>query len=483
MTRPNPILPARAPPSAISSHFLVATSKAGRGSGVDGNTPPTPTLRGTPAAVAALKALDETLKRGVKHDPRHAAEVQGFLRGDALSAETAGAPGTVGDGSGGGPWGLPLLLAALDSASLPFSARGDGAEKSTTGGDGCNGVHRSPETGSGLSQGALSAVISSVRTCTRAAAAGDQEALLSSLFSRILPPPAAGGGGGGGGGGDPNAAAESGLEDAGVRTTMEKHAALLPALAAVMGAVSLDSVALGPGGAAAAAVPALLSASLAEGSTGLVKTGESGAGATARESSGEGHGGSGAGGGGGGGGNGGALSAPCCQCLAAVLNKLARGPELDSAVALVVEALQRVFAGEGGGGDEGAMDVEGATGGDEGCGEEVGPVQCLAWTVKAVAMRGGLPGAFSALLDLLCGLLTTVRGLGRRFLSFWRSLFWCVLGGCACAGRGLIVVRACCLTAVARRDDIKECRDFGTMTPTRALVCMLPTGPARRLPP
>lgn len=177
--------------------------------------------------------------------------------------------------------------------------------------------------------------------------------------------------------------------------TMEKHnTALLPALAAVMGAVSLDSAALGPGGAAAAAVPALLSASLVEGSAGLVE----------------------------------AASAPppCGQCLGAVLNKLARGPELDSAVALVVEALTADFAavrgsgkaggggrgsGGGSGGDVGAMDVEGvAAEREEGFGETPGPVQCLAWAVKAVAMRGGLAGAFSALLDLLCGLLLVREG-------------------------------------------------------------------------
>lgn len=214
---------------------------------------------------------------------------------------------------------------------------------------------------------------------------------------------------------------------------MERHAALLPALAAVMGAVSLDSAALGPGGAAAAAVPALLSASLAEGSSGLVKAGASGAGA-GPASSGRGQGGSAAAA---------AASAPCCQCLAAVLNKLATGPELDSAVALVVEALTAEFAGlgvgdeaGGGGGDAGAMDVEGAEMREEAReqrrgrgGETVGPVQCLAWAVKAVAMRGGLGEAFSALLDLLCGLLYVRKGPPFSD-AFSTGLFSCFGVGC-----------------------------------------------------
>ncbi|CAB1109523.1 unnamed protein product [Ectocarpus sp. CCAP 1310/34] len=144
-----------------------------------------------------------------------------------------------------------------------------------------------------------------------------------------------------------------------------------------MGAVRLDSKALrGPGGAAVAAVPSLLSGALAEGAAGLIEEplgGDDGSGAAAS-----------------------ARRAPCCQCLAAVLNKLADGAEADSAVGLVVTALTEAFSGEG----EAAMDVDGAAAAGE------GPVQCLAWTLKAVAMRGGNGDAFSELLGLLCGLLT-----------------------------------------------------------------------------
>eukprot|EP00752_Nemacystus_decipiens_P008715 g7777.t1 len=392
--------------TAVSALLAAATSQAGRGGGGDcSETAATPVLLGTPAAEAALKALDDALKRGAKCGHGHEAAMLGFIRGDAPSSESAPAGGAAGDGGGEeqGPWGLPLMLAALDSASPYFTAKRNSSVE-----------RRSP--GSGLSQSAFGAVISAVRTCTVAAPPGDQESLLSSLFSRILPRPPAAGGGGGGEDSDAAAAAEeeSGRDAGGGTRTMEKHAGLLPALAAVIGAVSLDLAALGPGGGAAAAVPALLSASLAEGSTGLVETtregGDGAGGPAAAGGSGGGRGRSASGGGG----AASASSASCCQCLAAVLNKLATGPELDAAVALVVEALQAAFAGEGvggtaGGGDEGAMDVDGAES-KMGRGEEVGgegPLQCLAWTVKAVAMRGGLLGAFSDLLDLLCGLLTT----------------------------------------------------------------------------
>ena len=174
--------------------------------------------------------------------------------------------------------------------------------------------------------------------------------------------------------------------------------------------MSSDSRALGPGGAAAAAVPALLAAALAEGAIGLSSGGGGG-------DSGGGGGSGGGGSGGGGGGSGGATVAPCCQCLAAVLNKLAPGTELDSAVALVLDALKRAFSSTPGSEERGgprrsdAMDVEAAMvegGGGGGGGDGVGPVQCLAWTVKAVAMRGRLGKECSELVEILCGLLVSV---------------------------------------------------------------------------
>ncbi|CAN0144630.1 unnamed protein product, partial [Ectocarpus sp. 8 AP-2014] len=389
---------------ALSALLAACTSTADPGSAATER----PLLRCTPVAEIALRALDDTLKRGARRG-HHGDEILAFVRGVAppplpwpscpppatAAPPPAAADGAAGpsapptatkeerqseDSSGGGGgggggsdglWGLPLLLAALD-ASLSGPEEGGTSSSAETAGvaGGGGGGDRSAGAGtSALSHGALAAVVSTARTCTQAAPADDQEALLSSLLSTLLPPPSPASAAGGGGGGEGGA----------VVGTIEKHSALLPVLASVMGAVRLDSKALrGLGGAAAAAVPSLLSGALAEGAAGLIEEPLA------------------AGGGGGGGGAASARRAPCCQCLAAVLNKLAGGAEVDSAVALVVTALTEAFSGEG----EGAMDVDGAA-----VAAGVGPVQCLAWTLKAVAMRGGIGDAFSELLGLLCGLL------------------------------------------------------------------------------
>lgn len=396
------------PPLALTLSRPACTSTADRGSAATER----PLLRCTPGAEIALRALDDTLKRGARRG-HHGDEILAYVRGAAPPPlpwpscpppATAAPPPAAADGaakeerqskdsSGGGGagsdglWGLPLLLAALD-ASLSGPEEGGTSSSAETAGvaGGSGGGDRSAGAGtSALSHGALAAVVSTARTCTQAAPADDQEALLSSLLSTLLPPPsppsAAGGGGVGSGGGGGGA----------VVGAIEKHSALLPVLASVMGAVRLDSKALrGPGGAAAAAVPSLLSGALAEGAAGLIEEPLAA--------------------GGGGGGAASARRAPCCQCLAAVLNKLAGGAEVDSAVALVVTALTEAFSREG----EGAMDVDGAA---AVAGE--GPVQCLAWTLKAVAMRGGIGDAFSELLGLLCGLLTAV------------SFFCCKRNGCS----------------------------------------------------
>ncbi|CAM9457380.1 unnamed protein product, partial [Ectocarpus sp. 12 AP-2014] len=392
---------------ALSALLASCTFTAHRGSAATER----PLLRCTPGAEIALRALDHTLKRGARRG-HHGDEILAFVRGAAPPPlpwsscprpATAAPPPAAADGaavpsapqtaakeerqfkdsSGGGAgagsdgrWGLPLLLAALD-ASLSGPKEGGTNSSAETAGvaGGSGGGDRSAGAGtSALSHGALAAVVSTARTCTQAAPADDQEALLSSLLSTLLPPPsptsAAGGAGAGVGSGGGGA----------VVGAIEKHSALLPVLGSVMGAVRLDSKALrGPGGAAAAAVPSLLSGALAEGAAGLIEEPLA------------------AGGSGSDGGAASARRAPCCQCLAAVLNKLAGGAEVDSAVALVVKALTEAFSREG----EGAMDVDGAV---AAAGE--GPVQCLAWTLKAVAMRGGIGDAFSELLGLLCGLLT-----------------------------------------------------------------------------
>lgn len=348
-------------------------------------------------AELALKALDDALKRGVKQG-HHGPEILAFIRGTAASAPLPSSPPkAIATAESGGPWGLPLLLQALDSALLSFSSRGratgSGSSRDTvkvSEGDAsvtaAGGAERPWVATLSLSLTALGSAVSVVRTCTQAAPPDEQEALLSSLLSQVLPP-------------SPAAAASDSItpsncgagssENNGIGGRIEQHAALLPALAAVMGAVDLDSRALGTEGTVAAAVPALLSAALAEGAEGLVDA--------------EGGWRRGAGVGAPGGGEGTAGAAPCCQCLGAVLNKLTRGPELDSAVTLVVGALKTALSGGGGKNDGETMDVEGV-GAEEGLGK-MGPVQCLAWTMKAVAMRGGLGSVFSTLLDLLCGLL------------------------------------------------------------------------------
>eukprot|EP00904_Undaria_pinnatifida_P006781 jgi/Undpi1/3232/HiC_scaffold_15.g06606.m1 len=467
------------------------------------------------ASELALTALDVTLKRGVKRG--HDAEILAFIRGDfphaaapavmsvqepvpVTSSGAMPAPMPVQDeappspppppeaaatATGAteakgsvGPWGLPLLLAALDastrssssssssspsllpsppppstsssqSPALPLPSASSSTATAAASGDPVgDGVEAR-----GVSQNLLGSVVSAVRTCTMAAPAADQDALLSSLLSDLIPPPlpattttspnsnagsigsGSGGGGGssgsvsGGGGssrngidnvrgsGGGNVGGDGGIGSGGGgsgvrgggRGGVVGERGLLPALAAVMGAVSSDSRALGPGGAAAAAVPALLAAALAEGAIGL----SSGGGGV---DSGDGGGSGGGGSGGGGGGSGGATVAPCCQCLAAVLNKLAPGKELDSAVALVLDALKRTFSSTPGSEERGgprrsdAMDVEAAMvegGGGGGGGDGVGPVQCLAWTVKAVAMRGRLGKESSELVEILCGLLVS----------------------------------------------------------------------------
>ncbi|CAN0173653.1 unnamed protein product [Scytosiphon promiscuus] len=390
---------------ALSAFLAAITSRT-----AGGDTKPT--LGWSLDPEVALKALDDVLKRGVKWG-HHGPEILAFIRGEAPLASLPTSPAcaptndaaaslpadplarTIATARNGWPWGLPMLLEALDSASLSFSSRGradpgdssrdirtlpEGDTAVTPGG----GSEGPPTTASlSLSPGALEAAVSAVRTCTKAAPPDEQEALLSSLLSRVLSPsvqctfasPAE------------RRTISSNITGVGGR--IEHHTALLPALAAVMGAVDLGSRALGAGGAAAAAVRALLSAALAEGAEGLVEGGggwRRGVGVRAP---------------GAGGGTGGA--APCCQCLATILNKLAGGAELDSAVALVVEALTEAFSPEDGQDGGEAMDVERVRGKE--VQSEMGPVQCLAWTVKAVAMRGGLGSVFSVLLDLLCGLL------------------------------------------------------------------------------
>lgn len=391
------------PPLNALSALPIATSSntvGGEGEAATNSSPGCSLI-----AEVALRALDDVLKRGVKWG-HHGDEILAFIRGDAPARATDVAPASTAAPPAKasattenlGPWGLPRLLGVLDSASPSFSRQGRlaGSDPSrdvrtnpnedATVAAGGGADHPSPSAWS-LSFGALGAAVSAVRTCTQAAPPDEQEALLSSLLSQVLPPSVASAAGHG-------TSLSEGESDsrkkAAVGGRIEQHAALLPALAAVMGAVSLGSRALEKGGAAAAAVPALLSAALAEGAEGLVEGGGGWRRGTGVRTSGIAGGGI-------------AGAAPCCQCLAAVLNKLAAGPELDSAVGLVVGALTEAFS-DAGGKDEGeAMDVEGEGGGEGRDG--MGPVQCLAWTVKAVAMRGGLGGVFSSLLDLLCGLL------------------------------------------------------------------------------
>ncbi|CAN0285691.1 unnamed protein product [Ectocarpus fasciculatus] len=275
---------------ALSALLAACTSMGDGGSAATGR----PLLRRTPGAEVALRALDDTLKRGVRRG-NHGDEILAFVRGVAppplpwpsrTPPATAAPPPAAANGAavplpppagakeeeqckdsadGGGSdglWGLPLLLAALDASSLSGPEGGTSSSGAETAGvAGVSGGDRSAGADtSTLSHGALAAVVSTARTCTQAAQADDQEALLSSLLTTLLPPPSPASATSGGGGGEA------------VGETIKKHSALLPALAAVMGAVRLDSKALrGPGGAAAAAVPSLLSAALAEGAAGLIE--------------------------------------------------------------------------------------------------------------------------------------------------------------------------------------------------------------------
>ena len=360
-------------------------------------------LRGTRVSGLALVALDDTLKRATVKwgsDP----ELLAFIRGAAPDppsshphpslttppgrsspASAATTPvnyssAATSEGKGDAPRGLALLLAALE-ASPPSSEVC------------CDRQSWQPHTSA--SQGYyLSAAVSAVRSCARAAPEEDQDALLSSLLSSLVPRPREGSG-------------DDAIEAEG------KGMSMMSALAAVVGAVRLDSRALGEGGIAAVAVPALLKGALAEGATGLGNDGAS------YSASFGGRGGDDVG-------SGEASRSPwvmemamtpCCQCLAAVLNKLAPGSELDESVALVTRALTGAFetgvapVDEGGGTVETSelMDVDEE--GDECDVQEEGawPLQCLSWTTKAIAMRGGLEKAFSTLLELLCGLVL-VRG-------------------------------------------------------------------------
>lgn len=399
-----------------------------------------PVLRYTRASELSLRALDVALKRSVKWG--HDAEILAFIHGAPPSVSPVSAAVNAADDiatslRSPSSRGLPLLLAALSASSLAMpSSSSDMARSSTMMNDG-SAVSENlavsaekPSAGSlealssgrgagdsggggrdrpGLSRSALAAVVSVMRTCTRASPADDQEALLASLLSSLLPP-------------NPSGSTDSatGVNSAPADGNSGKvgNDAMLPVLAAVMGAVSLESRVFGSGGAAVGAVPALLAAALVERGAGMVTEGGTGQETSSVPSTaGEGEGTEGKfkGDGGVSGGGNAATVAPCCQCLAVVLNKLAPGDELDSSVELVVDALTKGFARDDVGdamdveaNEDGGVEVEGV-GDGEGEGE-TGPVQCLAWTLKAVAMRGGLGGTFSALSDLLCGLLVVSDG-------------------------------------------------------------------------
>lgn len=363
-----------------------------------------PCLRGSRTSELALRALDDVLASAAKR--KHAPELVAFIRGLPPEAHS-GDPPTPGPGkassvegpasvseNGGGfdsdsgsrAWGLPLLLASLEDGPTPPSPR-PATRVFPTG-----GVSSDVATRAGGA--VLRAAVSVVRTCTRAAPPSDQDALLSGLLSSVVLPGSAAGGelGGDDVEGDPG----RGMPLAG-RVPVE-------VLAAVVGAVGCDSPVFASGGAASAAVPELLRASFEEGARGLEEGRVPGVESRGASAGRDGSRGSAP-----------LSSAPCSQCLATVLNKLAGGPELDASVALVVGGLKEVFGARAGGDDAGgsaprAMDVD--SGGVEGTGGGVGPVQCLAWVTKAVAMRPGLGGGFSELLDVLCGLLVSC-GVGR----------------------------------------------------------------------
>lgn len=322
-----------------------------------------PVLRDTPTAELALRALDDALKRAAKQ--RQNPDLVGFIRGVSPTSgpatftpvpprvsQSARTKGTADATDNEGLWGLPLILAVLEGSSPASLVVPSPAGSGSSAGGVVTGTG---ERSAGISGIAGRAIVSAVRTCTLAAPTEDQDALLASLLSRVVC-----------------------SDDPGADTVVSKGM-LLPALAAVMGAVGCDSRALAPGGEASAAVPALLRAALDEETAKRDDT---------------------------------PSYSSCCQCLAAVLNKLTSGPELDASVALVVEALKDAFVAQAEMrervGDRAKQDTRTAEVENERLQDRVGPVECLAWTLKAVAMRVGLSSAFVELLDLLCGLLVSL---------------------------------------------------------------------------
>lgn len=441
-----------------------AISRTGGGS--DGSKP---TLRTSTSAELALRALDDVLKNAAKR--RQDIELTAFVRGVKPASSTGSTlPTSVVDetassakrvdppsvGSDDRAWGLPLLLLALEGSSLPppsWPPSESSAESNKIGIGSCTSSEGPGDVGGGrdrqdaksnqapagtvrvpvISEAALRATVSAVRTCIHAAPADDQDALLSSLLSSLIPAhtPRTDCGEDSEDDASLAGAPEGGRGNVRIispgRDLVASKRTLLPALAAVMGAVSLDSRALGAKGVATTAVPALLSAGLAEGAVGLedayspgvvpqgcVRNGNRYRAVTPS-------------------------TAPCCQCLAAVLNKLEGGPDLAANVALVIKALKEAFGFGVGTGEHGRnddmeglkpMDIDG-----EGTGDKesmVGPVQCLAWVTKAVAMRPGLDSTFSELLGMLCQLLVSVVAVAWITFTSRNLLRWCChdLGRC-----------------------------------------------------
>ncbi|CAM9842381.1 unnamed protein product, partial [Hapterophycus canaliculatus] len=146
---------------AVALSALLAAATSGTG-GSEGDTVAARTGRD---AEVALKALDDVLKRGVKR-VHHDADILAFVRGSfpgapssfvpatppTTVADSAALPGTplakaieevtektTAKADKRGPWGLPLLLEALDSASLSFLNQGR-----TAGSDSSRGIHATP---------------------------------------------------------------------------------------------------------------------------------------------------------------------------------------------------------------------------------------------------------------------------------------------------------------------------------------------------
>lgn len=339
-------------------------------------------LRGTRVSQLALVALDDALKRAVKRG--HDTELLAFIRGAApprlpvtsqatppsssnSAANVPMKPLSAGDEEDGNELrGLPLLLAALESSLRPPDPEGNRGGQQ----DQLCFVPGS------VMQRYLSSLrgVSAVHTCARAAPEDEQDAMLSRLMLPRLEAAADGDNGAG-----------SGLAGQPLQVSV---------LSAVVGAVRLESKVFGEQGIAVAIVPVLLKGALAEGSVGLGYDGKGNNPGVALVEA----------------------VAPCCQCLAAVLNKLAPGSSLDSSVGLVIKELRKAFGtgvmpvNGGGDGVEGAdaMEVDGGENHRQEGG--VWPVQCLAWVTKAVAMRGGLSTASSALLEMLYGLVLVGEG-------------------------------------------------------------------------